>query len=90
MLRAANPVFNRLQELQKGLRTSAEGRAAIAELVTSTDAGVRLIAATHTLTFDPDAAVAALKILEAEAGLHALSAKYTLRSFRSGTLNLNW
>ena len=40
--------------------------------------------------FDPDAAVAALDSLEAASGLHALSAKYTLRSFRSGTLDLDW
>ena len=87
---AANPVFDRLQQLQKVLRTSTQGRAAMSDLITSEVAGVRLIAATHVLAFDPDAAVRVLEELEVGSGLHALSAKYTLLSYRAGKLDLDW
>jgi hypothetical protein len=87
--KAANVVFDRLQVLQKLLRPSMEGRAGITDLVSSGDTGVRLMAATHVLAFDPDAGVAALEAIEAGPGLHAVSAKYTLRSFRAGTLDLD-
>ena len=88
--RQANVEFDRLQALQLRLRESPEGRAGIADLATHECEGVRLCAASHALAWDSDLAVSALEALEASTGLHALSAKYTLRSYRSGTLKLDW
>lgn len=34
--------------------------------------------------------VAGLESIETEPGLHAVAAKYTLKSYRDGTLDLDW
>jgi hypothetical protein len=51
---------------------------------------VRLSAATDALYWAPEVAAPVLEELEQEPSLHAVSAKWTLRSYRAGTLNLNW
>ena len=88
--RMANAVFDRNQKSHLALRDSPEGRAGITALVTHENRGVRLTAASHALAWDPAKAVPALEALEASVGLHSVTAKYTLRSFRSGTLDLDW
>jgi hypothetical protein len=51
---------------------------------------VRLAAATHSLAWAPDSATAALETIEHSDGLIAVSAKWTLRSYRAGRLELDW
>jgi hypothetical protein len=50
----------------------------------------RLAAASEALAWDAADAVPILEAIEAQSGLHAISAKYTLLSYRAGTLNLDW
>ncbi|MFT4030053.1 MAG: DUF2019 domain-containing protein [Protaetiibacter sp.] len=86
----ANRVFDRLHVLAKSLRQTPDGRAGLAALTQHETPGVRLLAATECLAWAPEVAVPALEAIEGSAGLHAVSAKYTLKSFREGTLNLDW
>jgi hypothetical protein len=51
---------------------------------------VRLLAATHSLRLEPERAQLALEEIEQEGSLYAVDAKWTLRSYRSGKLNLDW
>jgi hypothetical protein len=52
--------------------------------------GVRLAAASHSLGWDSTHAVRVLEEIEKVPGLHAVTAKYTLKAFRQGTLNQDW
>lgn len=87
---AANRVFDENHRLYKLLRTTAEGRAAIGAQVSHANVGVRLLAATHSLAWAPETAVAVLEAIEAGPGLYGNTAKYTLRSYRAGSLDLDW
>jgi hypothetical protein len=51
---------------------------------------VRLAAATHSLGWQPEQAVGVLEEIEQESNLHAVTAKWTLRSYRNGKLDLDW
>jgi hypothetical protein len=86
----ANRLFDRLHDLAKEMRQSEEGRTAIAGLLNDPVVAVRLVAATHALTWAPEVAEPVLQALEREPSLHAVCAKWTLRSHRAGTLNLDW
>lgn len=87
----ANRLFDGLHALSKDIRGSADGQAAILSLLDDPVTAVRLAAATHALAFSERRAVEALEDIERENnGLHAVSAKWTLRSYRAGTLNLDW
>lgn len=86
----ANRIFDRLHALAKDLRHTAAGRAGLAGLTRHEVAGVRLLAATECLAWSPEVAVPTLEAIEGSAGLHAVSAKYTLKSYRAGTLDLDW
>ena len=86
----ANPLFDRLQALQKQLRVEPDGRAGIEALMAHPSAGVRLTAAAHSLQWSPAEAARVLEALQAGPGLHAVTAKYTLKAYRDGTLNLDW
>ena len=87
--RAANPVFDENERLALELRASADGRAAIAQLLAHPASGVRVLAAAHCLEFCPDDAVAVLEELAAGEGLHAIAAQYALEEFgRAGTLDV--
>lgn len=88
--RRANKLFDEHHAVAKQLRASDPGRQAIAALLRHEDTGVRLLAATDTLAWNPDAAVAVLESIDTEPGLHAVTAKYTLKSYRDGTLDLDW
>jgi hypothetical protein len=87
---AANKVFEQNHAIYKRLRLSEEGRAGIAQLMTHPATGVRLLAATHSLGWAPDDAENVLEAIETSGGLHAVTAKYTLQSYRSGRLDLDW
>jgi hypothetical protein len=86
----ANPLFDHLQQLQKQLRAKPEGRLGIEALMAHPSVGVRLTAAAHSLQWSPDEAARVLEAIEAGPGLEAVSAKYTLKAYRNGTLNLDW
>ena len=87
---SANRVFEENHGAYKLLRQSDQGRAGIARLMTHPSVGVRLLAATHSLAVAPDDAISVLEAIEIGGGLHAVTAKYTLRSYRSGKLDLDW
>jgi hypothetical protein len=86
----ANRLFDQLQALQKELRTTAQGRAAITHLLDDPVTAVRLAAATHSLAWEPERAESVLQEIEHGPGLHAVTAKWTLGSYRSGKLDLDW
>jgi len=86
----ANPIFDRLHQLAKEMRESPDGRAALERLMSHETTGVRLLAATECLAWDASRAQPVLASIKDAGGLHAVSAKYTLRSFESGTLDLDW
>lgn len=86
----ANRIFDRLHVVAKELRKTAAGRSGLLALARHEITGVRLLAATECLAWSPEVAVAALEAIEASVGLHSVSAKYTLKSFRAGTLDLDW
>lgn len=88
--RRANKLFDLLHELAKEMRLSEDGRAAIEGLFDDPAAAVRLCAATDALLWTPESAEPVLEALEGEPSLHAVSAKWTLRSYRSGQLDLDW
>lgn len=86
----ANPLFKRLHVIFKQLRTDPSGREGIAQLMDDTTVGVRLVAASHSLAWAPDKARAVLEVIERGPGLYAVDAKYTLKAYRDGTLNMDW
>jgi len=86
----ANPLFDRLHVIFKQLRNEQAGRDGISALMSDPTTGVRLMAASHSLAWAPDRAKAVLEAIQKEPGLHAVTAKYTLKSFREGRLNMDW
>lgn len=86
----ANKLFEQHHEVAKRLRADEGGRLGIQALLTHPEAGIRLLAATDALLWAPEAAVPVLEQLESFPGLYAVDAKYTLKSYREGKLNLDW
>jgi len=86
----ANRIFDALQALYKKMRNEPDGRAAISSLLGDPMTAVRLAAATHSLGWEGDRAVPILEEIERGSDLHAVDAKWTLRSYRSGKLDLEW
>jgi hypothetical protein len=88
--KAANQLFDRLYQLAGELRATEAGRQGITALIHDPRVGVRLIAASQSLRWAPAEAIVALEQIENGRGLHAVSAKYTLKSFQEGRLNTDW
>lgn len=86
----ANRLFDALHLLYKELRTTEEGRLAITGLLDDPITALQLFAASHSLALLPERAVAVPEDLEQGGSLHAVTAKWTLRSFRNGKLDLDW
>jgi hypothetical protein len=86
----ANRIFDALHVLYKSMRATGEGRSAIGSLIDDPITAVRLAAATHSLAWQPAKAEQVLEEIEQEGNLHAVTAKWTLRSYRNGKLNLDW
>lgn len=86
----ANRVFRAHHALYKTIRGSAAGREAITGLLDDPVMAVRVLAATHSLAWKPAGAAKALEEIQEESSPHALDAKWTLRSYRNGKLNLDW
>ena len=87
---AANAEFTENHRLYKILRGTHGGRDGIEGLMTHPNVAVRLTAATHSLAWAPEAATSTLEAIQSGFGQRAVSAKYTLLSFRAGELNLDW
>jgi hypothetical protein len=86
----ANRIFKAHHALYKKIRDSAAGREAITGLLDDPVTAVRVLAATDSLAWEPDRAAQALEEIEQEPGPYAVDAKWTLRSYRNGKLNLDW
>lgn len=88
----ANTVFRANHALYKRLRMNEAGRMGIAQLMSDPLIGVRLLAATDSLAWMPEGAIAVLEDIHRnqDSGLHAVTAKYTLLAHRGGTLDLDW
>jgi hypothetical protein len=86
----ANRILKIHHALYKRLRETAAGKRAIIDLLDDPVTAVRLLAAMHSLQWEPDRAQNALQEIEQEHNLYALDAKWTLRSYRNGRLNLDW
>lgn len=86
----ANRRFDATHAFYKQLRESEAGRQAITSLLDDPITAVRLSAASHSLAWEPVRSTAVLEEIEQEGNLHAVTAKWTLRSFRNGKLDLDW
>lgn len=86
----ANRIFDQHHKVYKQLRETEEGRTGIASLLSDSANVVRLLAATHSLAWARERAEQVLEELSAGNAQYSLDAKWTLRSFRDGKLNLDW
>ena len=86
----ANRIFNAHHALYRRIRDSGAGREAITGLLDDPVTAVRVLAATHSLAWEPERAAQVLQGIEKESSVHAVDAKWTLRSYRNGKLNLDW
>jgi hypothetical protein len=86
----ANKIFKKRQTLYKRLRESDAGRQAIVQLVYDRLPCVRLIAATDALAWAPEESIPILEQLATDDGIYGLDARYTLREYRAGRLDLSW
>lgn len=86
----ANRIFRQHHEVYKQLRQTEEGRAGITDLLRDSTIVIRLLAATHSLGWAKEQAEQVLEEMSAGNAPYAFDAKWTLRSFRNGKLNLDW
>ena len=85
-----NRLVNKLQSLQLVLRENPKGRAGIARLIDSQNPTIQGWAAAYALFWDEAPARARLEELMESGGLGSIDAKYTLREFDAGRLNMAW
>lgn len=83
-----NRLVDEMRAQHSVLRSSEAGRNAIASLLSDSRAAVRVWAAGDVLAWDEQSARQVLEALRdsPDVGLHAVSAKYTLREFDAGRL----
>ena len=72
--------------LYRRLRTTEAGRAAISSLLDDPEPAVRVLAATHSLEWEPDRSTAVLRALAESGGRFAVDALWALRSHAAGQL----
>lgn len=87
---AANRVFEENHAIYKRLRGDERGRLGISGLMDHESEAVRLVAATHSLAWNSQRAIAVLEEMERSSNLRGVDAKWTLRAYRKGTLDLDW
>jgi hypothetical protein len=87
---ADTTVVNRMQQAFLALRETAEGRAAISELIDDPVPTVSAWAATQALFWDEARARARLEAFVDSDDLHAFEAEVTLREFDAGRLKTDW
>ena len=88
--KVANKLFRQHHNFYKEVRTTPAGQQAIVGLLGDVLDPVRLLAATHSLTWQPEAACEVLADLEAAGNLYSIDAEFTLKAFRGGRLDLDW
>jgi hypothetical protein len=89
--RMKNKVFVEHHGVSKRLRATERGRAGLLQLVNQDSDVVRLQAAVDCLAFAPEVGIPALEAIELpETNRYSFDAKWTLKTFRDGTLNLDW
>lgn len=86
----ANRLFDERHSIAKVLRATEVGRRAIEALLTDPLDSVRLGAAADSLWWNSLDGIATLEDLATRRTLDGVTAKYTLREYRAGTLNLDW
>jgi len=86
----ANRILREHHAVYKTLRESAAGRTAITSLLEDDEPAVRYLAATHSLAWNRELAERLLDDLAATTEAYSFDAKWTLRAFRKGELNLDW
>lgn len=94
--RRANAVFEDLHAEYKRVRDTPDGRAAIEALMTDPNLCVRVAASISALKWNSEVAVSVLRdvaVMEGEweqIGKTAMNAKYSLREWEAGRLDLDW
>ena len=86
----ANRIFDQHHKVYKQLRETERGRTGIASLLCDSEVVVRLLAATHSLEWAKERAERAREGLSAGSEQCSFDAKWTLRAFRDGKLDLGW
>ena len=85
----ANQLFDAIHARFQLLRQTQPGRDAIADLLDDASLPVRLKAATHCLLWNPARAIPVLEEIERGSGIHSITARYTLKAYRAGELDLD-
>ncbi len=89
----ANKLFDKQRKDLVRLRVEERRRAHIEALMGDPDPGVRLMAASEVLLWDPEPARQVLQRLDDDRSApwqHSFSAKITLREFDAGRLKFDW
>jgi len=86
----ANILFKKHHAYFKEIRGLPQGQRALRSLLDDAEVPVRLLAATHSLSFAATEAEGVLRQLERGEDVYAMDAKYTLISYRAGNLDLDW
>ena len=85
----ANELFDHLRALGRRLRQTPTGRNSLISFLEDGDPAIRLWAAFDVLSFAEDKAIPVLEALRVSPGLEAVSAKWTLRQFLKGKLEID-
>ena len=88
--RKANRIFDKLHKLTLALRASETGRALLESLLSHSNRGVRLNAASARLAWGSASAKGVLEDLVDPRGFHSLDAEMTLREYRAGRMRFDW
>jgi hypothetical protein len=87
----ANSLMDQLHRLYKQMKLTQDGRDAISSLLDDDHVAVRLVAATDALPWEGERSVRVLdEIQRTERSLLAVDAKWVIRGYRDGTLDLDW
>ena len=86
----ANPLFDQQQQLVKRLRSTEAGQEALEQLLDDDDVVVQAVAATASLAWASQKGLHVLSTIATRNDLIGFEAELTLKSFRSGKLNLDW
>lgn len=85
-----NALVDEMQELQLGLRETAEGRGTIERLAMDSDLQVRGWAAVHATMWNEPFARRVLVDLRDSGGPASFEAKWTLKELDRGKLDVDW
>ena len=86
----ANPLFDQQHQLAKRLRSTVAGREALEQLLDNDDVVVQAVAAAASLAWASQKGIDVVAAIATRQDLIGFEAEVTLKSFRSGSLNLDW